>query len=169
MTSCIDERQRNLVNKLFLRYNRDEISHLSKDGLFNLFIPHTLGGCGFKGTPGMITDYQRALASYLVTRHESEGRVWEDSVRLAPRHPECLGFYEIERVPARMSVPTDVPRKGERRGFIEWVGRAPNCVGAAPDTELVYRHPRSSFKRQKLLEIDEILDYPETLVPYYFL
>lgn len=56
---------KNIARKYFLTYNRKEIQDMTVKGRFNLFMPRSLGGCGFNGEAEFYTDFQIRLASHL--------------------------------------------------------------------------------------------------------
>lgn len=67
---CLDDCENiHMMNFFFFKFNKEQIKDMTSDGKFNLYLPRSLGGCGFKGTPKDITYYQSLLASYLYRRH----------------------------------------------------------------------------------------------------
>lgn len=52
------------ATKRFLHYNRANVRKVTQNGLYNLYIPRVLGGCGFKPCDGVdydVTSYQHAV------------------------------------------------------------------------------------------------------------
>lgn len=73
---CYDSaNNKEMMTYFFFRHNEEKIAEMTSNGFYNLYLPRSLGGCGFSGRPKSVTPHQIALASYLYRRHKHLGPI----------------------------------------------------------------------------------------------
>jgi len=159
-----------LFTKLFLYYNKEEIAEITSKGRFNLYLPRSLGGCGFVGDAKSYSHYQLQLASYLYRRHRRVGEVVDKDPGLISYGRSTLSkFIDLDKGLQGVRVPLfDVPKEGFRVKREPIKLSIPN--GEAWDTSETYvRHP-VEFDREavKPVKIEKLKSFPDHLVTHVF-
>jgi len=149
----------------FLRFNKEKLDYMTSDGLYNLYLPRSLGGCGFHGDALAYTPYQIALASYLYRRNSH--------VQNGKRPVRGLGLVNTVKTPyvsvmeADKGRPVlavskyDVPREGWKRK-LEVPLREPNGQPSV-EADLVVNFPDRLEKRVAPLPLEILKTFPEEL------
>jgi hypothetical protein len=131
-----------LATKLFLYFNRDKIDEITRGGKYNLYLPRSLGGCGFEGRAKTITPYQRALGTYLLHRHENLGVVMDEDLGLVQRSvkPLCVHRDPYATVLGKRVRAYDVPPRGYIRKPEPIEDQVPNGT-PFPEDDIETRFP----------------------------
>lgn len=166
---CFDNTSNvNLMTMLFWVFNSEKLKRVSKDGLFNHFLPRALGGCGFKGKAKYYTTYQLKLGKYLYKRHTREGKLLGEDLGLVNKisNPFSKAVDRFEGYNGYRARKFDVPN----RGLLvrpPLVTGTPIMGGPGLETDLETRFPIRLPKEQKIGDrektIEKLLSFTDDL------
>jgi hypothetical protein len=155
-----------VFNYSYFLYNRESLKSLTSDGKYQLYLPRSLGGCGFKGEPEYTTYYQKCLASYLFRRHKRLSDVVTADMGLVNKTIVCNStivdpFKDEKGIRVRNF---DVPCEGWRRKPDVKVYKAVN-YGDTVEVELERRFPIELPKDTRPVKnIQKLYDFTDDLV-----
>lgn len=162
-----DAGNKNLARKFFLTYNKKEIREMTNKGRFNLFLPRSLGGCGFDGEAEFYTEFQLRLASYLYRRHNHAGEVMTEDLGLVNKTVKsCSIAMDTQKGMVGKRIRNfDVPENG-------WVVKKPEVTasavlgGAEGEKEMKRRMPYDISPEElqkKPVSIKKLLSFTDCL------
>jgi len=117
-----------LMTSFFFFFNREKIEGVTSFGRFSLYLPRSLGGCGFKGDPGYFTKYQVKLGSYLYRRHRHDGEILKEDLGLVSKtlRPLIVVKDPYQTCSGRRVPKFDVPERGYIVKPPALISRSPN-------------------------------------------
>jgi len=161
---------RNLFTKLFLYYNREVIDDVTSNGLYNLYLPRSLGGCGFVGEPKKYTYFQQQLASYLYRRHRRLGNVMDQDLGLVTKgRTEFSKILDFDKDVLGIRVPKfDVPKCGYRLKEEPIRLSVPNGEDWKEVVSYVRKPIEFDMKNIKPVSIEKLKSFTDLLVTHVY-